>query len=274
MLNIDDELKKIKQLLEKTITLGVEIVPNYDFGNKISIRCYKMIDNKMTKYEYSFSLRYFKDKDNYANAPYLLDCDYSYNLGGGGYADKYESIEDFKNTKLYLELLKDYGKNKQVEEVEEIDDDIEIADEIEDTPTLFDDTEELTLFDLDNEDINVSSEDNQLSLFDEVDPVDNNVDLEDLLSYGVDDYYKKEFAGKCTILSEIQNKLSKLPKYKEYYNKLKTYLENKLPVRDINEVDFREDRYVFMCDDVITVKENRCQSPIYCYKMYENMLKN
>lgn len=265
MLNIDDELKKIKKILQDTITLDkIDIVKNYDDGNKVSVKCYQKIDDKVKPVEYSFYLIYYKDKDNFANASYLLHCDYDHGLGGHSYADKYESIEDFKNTNMYQkELLTEYGKNKPV-----------------DTPTLFDEiddeihTEELTLFDLDNEDINVSSEDNQLSIFDEIDPVDNNVDLEDLLSYGVDDYYEKEFKGKCVILSKIQETLSKLPKYKEYYDKLKTYLENKLPVRDIDEVDFKEDRYVFMCDDVITVKENRCQSPIYCYKMYEKMLNN
>ena len=267
MLNIDDELKKIKQLLEKTITLGVDIVPNYDFGNKISIKCYKMIDNKMTKYEYSFSLRYFKDKDNYANAPYLLDCDYYYNLGGGGYADKYESIEDFKKTKLYLELLKDYGKNKQIEEVEEIDDGIEIADEIEDTPTLFDDTEELTLFDLDNED----SEDNQLSLFDEVDPVDNNVDLEDLLSYGVDDYYKKHFSTGTPLLRVIDEELRKIPKYEEYHNKLIKYLKQHIPFKETHDLCSKE-TCMYLIGDTIRVNHNRQDKPIFCLSMVQKGL--
>jgi len=214
MLNIDEELKKMKDYLDKNITLGVDIVPNFDKGNKIKITGFYMEEGKMRKHEWSFYLKYDENKDNYANASYLLHCNYNYKDGGSGYADKYESIDDFINTRQVKYLLKEYGKKY-----------------IPKQPNKY---TEISLFDLDSgtddpvdeEEVNVSSDDMQLSMFDEVDTENNNVDLKDLMSYGVDDYYKKEFAGKTPLLSEVHDTLSKLPNYKEYYKKLEIYLKN------------------------------------------------
>jgi hypothetical protein len=260
---IDDELKKIKQLLDKTIDLDSEIVPNYDWGNKVSIKCYQKIDNKLTKVEYSFYIEYYEDKDNYANADYLLHCDYSYSTGGHSYADKYESIEDFKKTNMYVkELLEEYGKQNRG-----------IGDKKNNK------TEELTLFDTeedieDNEILDVSNDNqmsifemeefNQLSMFDEIE--DNNVDLKDLMSYGIDDYYKENCRG--NVLWTIKEALEKLPNYKEYYNKLKKYVESKLPLINHDEAgsDFSR-KLMFYVDGVITVRGNRQQCPVYCYSM-------
>lgn len=264
MLNIDDELKKIKKILQDTIVLDkIEIVPHYDWGNKVSVKCFQKIDDKIKEVEYSFYIEYYKDRDNYANALYLLHCDYDHGLGGHSYADKYESIEDFKNTNMYQkELLTEYGKNKPV-----------------DTPTLFDEiddeiqTEELTLFDLDNEDINVSSEDNQLSLFDEIDPVDNNVDLEDLLSYGVDDYYKKHFSTGTPLLRVIDEELRKIPKYEEYHNKLIKYLKQHIPFKETHDLCSKE-TCMYLIGDTIRVNHNRQDKPIFCLSMVQKGLIN
>ena len=198
MLNIDDELKKIKEYLDKNITLKSEIVPNYNYGNKISFKCFQMIDNKMSEVEYSFYLQYFKDKNNYANASYLLHCSWDYNLGGSSYADKYESLEDFKNSKMVKELISEYRKNRtQLVEKEKPIIILETTD----------DTEELTIFDLDND-----TQDNQLSLFDLEEK--QNDPVEDLLSYGIDEYYMNNLRGET--FGKIKEELNKIPKYKLY----------------------------------------------------------
>lgn len=279
MLNIDDELKKIKEYLDKNITLKSEIVPNYDLGNCIKVKTYMIENSKMVKCEYTFYIKYDENKDNYVNAPYLLHCHFDYNNGGRGYADKYESLEDFKNSNMVKELVETYNK-KKIDELHEImNSGKKLKVEFTKTPTLFDeidneeettdDTEELTLFDLDNEDINVSSEDNQLSLFDEVDPVDNNVDLEDLLSYGIDDYYMNNLYGET--FGVIYDELNKLPKYKEYYEKLRSYLKSKLPNGTFENTKF-DGKPTFITDtkNIISIRGNRQQCPIYVYKMYEN----
>ena len=271
-MNIDEELKKIKDLLDKTTTLKSEIIPYFDWGNKVSIKVNEMIDNKKTTIEYYFHIKHCKDRDNYCNAEYFLSCDYTYNLGGGGYGEKYESIDDFKNTRQYKELLEKYGRNK--------------TDEIQ--------TEELTLFDdVDDDEILDVLNNNQMSIFDiegnnqptifNLDLGDNKTEvqifdghkyylyLEDLMSYGIDDYYKKHLSSGSPLLSTIHEELSKLPKYDEYYKKLTEYLKAFLPVKDYETTGWSfTGKCMFINDDNIkTVRANRQQCPVYCYEMYK-----
>lgn len=253
MLNIDDELKKMKDYLTKNITLGVDIVPNFDKGNKIKITGFYMEEGKMRKHEWSFFIKYDKNKDNYANASYLLHCDYDYKDGGSGYADKYESIDDFINTRQTQELLKEYGRDY--------------------VPKQTSKYEEISLFDLDNEEdepvdeeVNVSSDDMQLSIFDEIDTKNNNIDLKDLMSYGVDDYYNEHLKGET--FGIIKENLANVPKYKEYYDKLKEYLKQYLPVKDLDTTGWSfTGKCMFIHDDTIIVRSSRQQCPVYCYSM-------
>ena len=138
MLNIEEELKKIKKYLEDNIKLGVNIVPNYDYGNKVSITCFYIDDDdKMRKAEYSFYIQYFKDKNNYANASYLLHCSYDYYQGGTSYADKYESLEDFKNSRMVKELIEENGRDKKQVETKAHYEEMTLFDEITDDELVF-----------------------------------------------------------------------------------------------------------------------------------------
>ena len=292
MMNINSELQKIKEYLSSKITLGVEIVPHYDWGNKISIICYKMLDNKMTKVEYEFYIKYYEDKDNFENASYLLHCGWSYNLGGGGYADKYESIHDFINTKMAKELIEEYGKDKKhvetldfnEEDIEEEDLDDELDYEEESVEDVEEEKEtnykELSLFDMEEENKEDKLEEISLDFFSDdsssldIHDVDTHLNIiDDLLSYGVDDYYNNNFKEGTPLLNTIKSTLNKLPRYKEYYSKLKDYLFSVFPVRELKDVNFREEKYVFLNEDgTITLKYKRRQSPIYCFEMYTEML--
>ena len=136
----------------------------------------------------------------------------------------------------------------------------------------------LTLFDLEEDQSSVENkEEISLDFFSDkkdIHDVDTHLNIiDDLLSYGIDDYYNKNFKGKGVLLNTIKSTLNKLPRYKEYYSKLKDYLFSVLPVRELKDVDFKEEKYVFLCEDgTITVKYKRQQCPIYCCEMYKNML--
>lgn len=277
MMNINSELQKIKEYLSSKINLPVEIVPNYDEGNKVIVKCMYNDNGKNKKAEYSFYINYYEDKDNYKNAPYLLHCDFWYGDGGSGYADKYDSLNDFKNTRQYKELLEKYGKNNIQKQQNKY--------------------ESISLFDIDNDEednevLNVLN-DNQISIFDDeennqptifnLDLEDNKTDvqifdghkyylyLEDLMSYGIDDYYKKHLSSGSPLLSTIHEELSKLPKYDEYYKKLTEYLKVFLPVKDYETTGWNfTGKCMFINDDnIITVRANRQQCPVYCYEMYK-----
>lgn len=255
-MNIDNELQKIKDLLDKTTTLKSEIIPYFDWGNKVSIKVNEMIDNKKTTIEYYFHIKYCKDRDNYCNAEYFLSCDYDYKDGGGGYGEKYESLDDFKNTRQYKELLEKYGKNKNIQ-----------ADKkttIESNNINF---EELSLFDLETD-----TQDNQLSLFDEIKENDS---VEDLLSYGIDEYYKEHFSTGSPLLYDIYYELCELPNYKEYYSKLVDYLKTKIRVEEKpnflgNSKDGKE--YMYFVDDFVRIYANRQDKPIFCLSMVQKGL--
>ena len=268
-MNIDNELQKIKEYLDNNITLNSEIIPYFDWGNKVSINCFQMIDNKMTKVEYSFHIKYDKNKENYANAEYFLHCDYSYNLGGGGYGIGYNSIQDFINTDMVKELIDNYGKDKKNEELEfnymeeDIDEEESLDDDIEEIDEEYTNYNELTIFDLDND-----TQDNQLSLFDEIEETKQNDPVEDLLSYGIDDYYKNNLRGRT--FGVIREELNKIPTYAEYYKKLRNYLKNKLPNGTYESTDFKaKPTFITDSEDIITIKGNRQQCPIYVYTIYE-----
>ena len=247
-MNIDNELQKIKEYLDNNITLNSEIIPNFDNGNKVSTNCFQMIDEKMTKVIYSFYIEYDKNKNNYANAEYFLHCNYDYNLGGGGYGIGYNSIQDFINTDMVKELIENYGKNNNCKEVK-----------------IDTNYKELTIFDLDND-----TQDNQLSLFDEVEK--QNDPVEDLLSYGIDGYYKEHFSTGSPILYDIYYELRELPNYKEYYSKLVDYLKTKIRVEEKpnflgNSKDGKE--YMYFVDDFVRIYANRQDKPIFCLSMVQ-----
>lgn len=261
-MNIDNELQKIKDYLKDKITISVDIEPNYDFGNKVSALCFYMDNGKMKKAEYSFYIKYDENKDNYANALYFLHCNFSYGDGGSGYGIGYNSIQDFINTDMVKELIKNYGKDKQNEKLEfnYTEEDIELEEESEEDTNY----NELTIFDLDND-----TQNNQLSLFDEIEETKQNDPVEELLSYGVDKYYETWLKGET--FGVIKKNISNVPKYNEYYEKLRNYLKNKLPNGTYDNTDYKaKPTFITDSEDIITIKGNRQQCPIYCYKMYEN----
>lgn len=105
----------------------------------------------------------------------------------------------------------------------------------------------------------------QLCMFEEqIDPT-----VDDLLSYGIDDYYMKNLYGET--FGVIYDELNKLPKYAEYYEKLRSYLKNKLPNGTSKDTKF-DSKPTFITDtkNIITIMGNRQQCPVYVYKMYEN----
>ena len=124
------------------------------------------------------------------------------------------------------------------------------------------DTNELTIFDLDND-----TQDNQLSLFDEIKETKQNDPVEDLLSYGIDEYYMNYL--RCRTFGVIREELNKLPKYKEYYNKLKDYLSSFIPKGNWENKDWNKQVMLVNNDDTIIIRGNRQQCPIYVYTMYE-----
>jgi len=127
----------------------------------------------------------------------------------------------------------------------------------------------LTIFDLETD-----TQDNQLSLFDEI---KENDPLEDLLSYGIDEYYKKHFSTGTPLLRTIQEELNKLPKYDEYYEKLETYLQKYLPLLNVchaSEINSKDKCMYYVGNNIIRVKGNREDRPIYCLSMVQKGILN
>lgn len=253
-MNIDKELQKMKDYLEDNTKIRPIEITDYSLGGKhLTFYEFCMIDDKMTRLDYSFRIAHFdKPEENYANAEYFMYVSADYKNGGKGYGSAYNSIKDFINDETVKEL---------VGEVEEAEDESEALDG------------QLSIFGTENEEKDTSTMQFEEIRFDFTD----NDPVEELLSYGVDDYYDKSLRGETfgVIAKNIQN----VPRFHEYYEKLRTYLKNTLPIGTYDTVDFKDKptyiedsttpEYAYGIKDLIVIKGNRKQSPIYCYNDYK-----
>lgn len=243
LMNIDKELEKILKYFKDNIKIRPIEITDYCLGGKhLTFHTFCIIDNKMTKLEYSFYLKHYKNpSDNYANAEYLLHIDTSYSTGGTGYAIPYNSIEDFKNDKTVKDLIDTVNDDN---DNEPIDGQISLFD-VEEEQKI----EEIQ-FDFDNL---------------EEDPI------EELLSYGIDEYYCKMLKTRgCMTFNAIKKELLKLPKYKEYMKKFGEYLKSQLPLMTYEMVGNDFNKKCLIETDTIgyRINGNRQQYTAYCLQQY------
>lgn len=255
-MNILEEYEKMKKHFINNIKIRPIEITDYCLGGKhLTFHKFCMIDNKMTKLDYSFWIKkYDNPEENYANADYLLHIDTSYNNGGSGYAIPYNSIEDFINDTTVKELI---GEAEEIEE--------EPIDILEGQMSLFEEEkpiEEATNY----EEIQFNFED-----------LTENDPIEELLSYGIDEYYSKMpyYRGTMTI-REVEEELSKLPKYKEYMKKFGEYLKNILPITTYEELGSNFDKKCLIKTDTLgyRINGNRQQSTAYCLEQYMKNMEN
>jgi hypothetical protein len=248
-MNIDKELKKMKDYLEDNIKIRPIEIADYSLGGKhVTFHAFYIINEKMTKLDYSFRIGHFDNpSDNYANAEYLLYVDTSYKDGGSGYAIEYNSIKDFINDDTVKELVGD---------TEEAEEEIEI---LEGQMSLFE--EETTKEPGTIEEIRFN--------FDDLE--ENNDPIEELLSYGIDKhYYEMLKARGCMTFNAIKEELLKLPKYKEYMEKFGKYLRGILPQTTFEELgnDFNK-RCLIETDTIgYRINGNRQQYTAYCLQQF------
>lgn len=255
-MNIDKELEKMKEYLEGNIKIRPIEITDYSLGGKqVIFHSFNMIGGKMTRVEYSFHISHYKNpQENYANAEYLLHVNTSYKDGGTGYANEYNSIEDFKNDDTIKKLVGDTEETEE-EVIEALEGQMSLFDEepIEKTGTI----EEIR-FDFDN-------------LEEKNDPI------EELLDYGIDKYYYEmlRYRGTMTI-REVEEELTKLPKYKEYMEKFGKYLRSILPTTTYKELGCNFDKKCLIETDSIgyRINGNRQQSTAYCLQQYMSKMEN
>lgn len=252
-MNIEKELEKMKKYLEDNIKLRPIEITDYCLGGKhITFHTFCMIDEKMTRLNYSFRIAHFDNpEENYANAEYFMYVSADYKNGGKGYGSAYNSIKDFINDETVKELV------GGVEEIEEEPEEIET---IEGQMSLFDSEEDSTI------------EEIQFDFGDlETDPV------EELLSYGIDKYYSEmmKYRG-CMTIKEIEDELTKLPKYKEYIKKFGDYLRTLLPVMTYEELgnDFNKKCLIETDSIGYRVNGNKMQFTAYCLQQYMKNMEN
>lgn len=240
-MNIEKELEKMKKYLEYNIKIRPIEITDYCLGGKhITFHIFCMIDDKMTRLDYSFRIEHYDNpNNNYANAEYLLHVNTSYKNGGTGYANVYNSIDDFKNDDTVKELI---GDNE--EEIKALEGQMSLFDEdyttIEEIKFNFDDLEK------------------------EIDPV------EELLSYGIDKYYYENIEGKSMTFRKIEEELSRLPRYNIYMRKLGEYLKSLLPTMTYDKLgnDFKT-KCLIETDSVgYRINGNRMQFTAYCLQQY------
>ena len=248
-MNIDKELQKMKNYLEDNIKIRPIEIADYSLGGKhLTFYEFCMIDDKMTRLDYSFRIAHFdKPEENYANAEYFMYVSADYKNGGKGYGSAYNSIEDFINDETVKEL---------VGGVEDIEEDIEVLDG---QMSLFE--EETTKEPGTIEEIRFN--------FDDLE--ENNDPIEDLLSYGIDKYYYEMLKARgCMTFNAIKEELLKLPKYKEYMEKFGNYLRGILPQTTFEELgnDFNK-RCLIKTDTIgYRINGNRQQYTAYCLQQY------
>lgn len=101
----------------------------------------------------------------------------------------------------------------------------------------------------------------QISIFDiEKDNTYTSI-LEQLESYGIDEYYRKHFKGNHELLRTIEEELEKLPNYHEYREKMyKMLVEHFKDRDDVELIYFKE-------YDYIRIYEPTGTGPLYCLEM-------
>lgn len=251
-MNIEKELQKMKEYLEDHIKIRPIEITDYCLGGKhITFHTFCMIDEKMTRLNYSFRIAHFDNpEENYANAEYFMYVSADYKNGGKGYGSAYNSIKDFINDDTVKKLVGDIEETE--EEIETLEGQISLFDS-EDTNNF----EEIQ-FDFGN-------------LEEQNDPV------EELLEYGVDAYYVQMLEkNKVMTISEIEEELSKLPKYKEYMEKFGKYLKSILPLTtyEILENDFNKKCLIETDSIGYRVNGNRQQFTAYCLQQYMKGIEN
>lgn len=254
-MNIEKELEKMKKYLEKNIKIRPIEITDYSLGGKqVIFHSFNMVGGEMTRVEYSFHISHFnKPQENYANAEYFMYVDTSYKNGGSGYGIAYNSIEDFKNDDTVKELVG--GIEEAEEEFEALEGQMSLFDEkpIEKTGTI----EEIR--------------------FDFGDLEEQNDPIEELLTYGIDKYYYEmlRYRGTMTI-REVEEELTKLPKYKEYMEKFGKYLRSILPTTTYKELGCNFDKKCLIETDSIgyRINGNRQQSTAYCLQQYMKAMEN
>lgn len=246
-MDINKELKEMKKYLESKIKIRPIEITDYCLGGKhLTFNKFCMIDDKMTRLDYSFRIAHFdKPSDNYANAEYFMYVSADYKNGGKGYGNAYNSIEDFINDETVKELVGDIEEETE-EEIEVLDGQISLFDEapIEDKKI-----EEIQ-FNFDNL---------------EQDPI------EELLSYGVDKYYYEMLKARgCMTFNAIKEELLKLPKYKEYMEKFGKYLKSILPLTTYEALGNDFNKKCLIETDTIgyRINGNRQQYTAYCLQQY------
>lgn len=254
-MNIDKELQKMKDYLEDNIKIRPIEIADYSLGGKhLTFYKFCMVDDKMTRLDYSFRIAHFdKPEENYANAEYFMYVSANYKNGGKGYGSAYNSIKDFINDETVKELVGD---------TEEVEEEIEV---LEGQMSLFE--EETTKEPGTIEEIRFN--------FDDLE--ENNDPIEELLSYGIDKhYYEMMKKWGCMTINRVEEELSKLPKYKEYMQKLGKYLKSKLPIMTYEEVgnDFNKKCLIETKLNGYRINGNRMQFTAFCLQQYMKNMEN
>lgn len=250
-MDINKELKRMKEYLEDNTKIRPIEITDYSLGGKyITFHRYCMYDGKMTRLNYSFRIAHFdKPEENYANAEYFMYVSADYKNVGKGYGSAYNSIKDFINDDTVKELV---GETE--EETEEIE-------TLEGQMTLFDEKEPKNI-----EEIQLNFED-----LEEKDPI------EELLDYGIDKYYSEmlRYRGTMTI-KEVEDELTKLPKYKEYLQKFGKYLKSILPTMSYEELGNDFNKKCIIETDTIgyRLNGNRMRFTAYCLQQYMKNMEN
>lgn len=253
-MNIEKELKEMKKYLEKNIKIRSIEIADYCLGGKhLTFHTLIVKENKKTQLDYSFYIKHYDfPSDNYANAEYLLHVDTSYKDGGSGYAIVYNSIEDFKNDDTVKKLV---GNIEEEEEFEVIEG-------------------QMSLFSEENTKKTGTIEEIR---FDFEDLEEQNDPIEELLAYGIDKYYSEmlRYRGTMTI-REVEEELTKLPKYKEYMQKFGKYLKSILPLTTYEQLgnDFNKKCLIETDSIGYRVNGNRKQFTAYCLQQYMTKMEN
>ncbi len=250
-MNIDKELEKMLKYLKDNLKIRPIEITDYCLGGKhLTFHTFCIINDKMTKLDYSFYLKHYKNPgDNYANTEYLLHIDTSYNLGGTGYAIPYNSIEDFKNDKTVKDLIDTVNDDNDNEPIDG----------------------QISLFDVEEEHKNIEEIQFNFEELEEKDPV------EELLAYGIDKYYfemMKKWG--CMTINRVEEELTKLPNYKEYMEKFGKYLKSQLPLMTYEQVgnDFNKKCLIETKSNGYRINGNRMQFTAFCLQQYMKNMEN
>jgi hypothetical protein len=249
-MNIEKELEKMKKYLEDNIDIRPIEIVDYSLGGKqLTFHSTCIQEGKKVRVDYSFHIGHFDNSsENYANAEYFMYVSINYknsSMACKGYGIAYNSIKSFINDDTIKELVGDTEEETEV---------------LEGQMSLF--SEERTIeeirFDFDN-------------LEEQKDPV------EELLAYGIDKYYSEmlRYRGTMTI-HEVEEELTKLPKYKEYMVKLGKYLKSILPTTTYEELNGNFKRKCLIKTDSVgyRINGNSMQFTAYCLQQYMVNMEN